>query len=336
MKVTIKDLARMSNFSESTISRALNDNPQIPLKTKEKIIKLARENNYTVNTHARSLAKSKSNRIGVIFPNNFYEFSRREFFSQLEKHLLLSSDKTDYDIHLLRSSSIEKIVGSKFVDGLIIANRDITKEELDILDRANIPYTFLAFKPHWLEDLKIPIFKTDNIGGGYEVAKLMHSKGAKKMLTFTSDNPEFTDYVERTEGFKKYLEENELQFSEKSIIRCNMTFEDGVEAVKNLTEKLKKYDGIFCQQDKVALGIISIAEKYGIDIPKKILLVGYDNTDLISYFTPKLTTIEQNYKEIVSRTLKYLISVIENSEYGCREHLSEITIVEGETTSSIG
>ncbi|MBC2850907.1 LacI family DNA-binding transcriptional regulator [Cetobacterium sp. 8H] len=331
--MTLKDIAKIVDLSESTVSRALNNNPNIAKKTRELVMKVAEEHNFVINPHARNLATKRSYRIGIIFPNDFYEFNKRDFFSQLEKYFLLNSEKNQYEILIIRAKSLEKTIKSGNVDGLIVVNRDISKNDLEVLKNYKVPHTFVAYKPTFLEEETI-VFKSDNVNCGYNVAKFLHSNGCKNLLTITSENEGLTDYQDRTLGFYKYLEEKKLLGYETHIYKCGMTFEDGRELVLNQLELLKKFDGIFVQQDKVALGMLSLIEKYGIKVPENLKIIGHDNIELIDYFYPKLTSIKQKFEEITLRALNYLINIIENKENKDVKFTFESEIINRETTKN--
>lgn len=329
--MTLKDIAKIANLSESTVSRALNNNPSIAKKTRELVIKIAQEHDFSINPHARLLATKRSNRIGIIFPNNFYDFNKRDFFSQLEKYFLLNAEKTQYEILIIRSKSLEKTIRNGNVDGLIIASRNVSRDDLNILKKHNIPHVFVAYKPTFLEEDEI-VFKNDNVDSGYSAAQFLHLKGCENLLTITSENRELTDYVDRTLGFFLYLKENSLVKFENHIYRCDMTFEDGRNLILNKLEFLKKFDGIFCQQDKVALGILSLIERYGIRVPEDIKIIGYDNLELIDYFYPKLTSIRQDFEDITFKALIHLIQIIEKKDNGKKKFVFKSEIIERETT----
>ncbi|MGL4935699.1 MAG: LacI family DNA-binding transcriptional regulator [Cetobacterium sp.] len=329
--MTLKDIAKIVNLSESTVSRALNNNPNIAKKTRELVVKVAQENNFVINQNARSLATKKNHRIGIIFPNDFYEFNKRDFFSQLEKYFLLNSEKFDYEILIIRTKSLEETIKSGNVDGLIVASREISEENIKILKKNKMPHTFVAYKPSILDEETL-VFKSDNLKCGYEVAKLLHSKGCSKLLTITSNNIQLTDYKDRTIGFMKYLEKNNLSKSNNHIYECDMTFENGRDLVLNNLEFLKSFDGIFCQQDKVALGILSLVKEYEIKIPEEIKIIGHDNIELIDYFYPRLSSVKQNFEEITLNALEYLIGQIEDKKKVISENKSDNFIIERETT----
>ncbi|MGL6120119.1 MAG: substrate-binding domain-containing protein, partial [Fusobacteriaceae bacterium] len=194
-----------------------------------------------------------------------------------------------------------------------------------------IPHTFVAYKPICLKE-NITIFKSDNIDCGYNVARFLHLKGCKNLLTITSKNHKLTDYNDRTLGFHKYLKEQELLKYERHIYECDMSFEDGKNLILNHFEFFKKFDGIYCQQDKVALGILSLIEKFKINIPQDLKLIGHDNLELINYFDPILTSIKEKFNEITLNSLKYLIDIIETNEIKEIKSTFESVIIEKETT----
>ncbi len=331
--ITLNDISKLTGLNISTVSRALNDNPKISKKTKELVKKVAKENNYVVNEHASLLAKKKSNRIGLVFPEDFFAFNKRDFFAKIEQSFLKLAKISEYNIILIRSNDLKKVIGGSYIDGLIIANRDITKEDIDNLDKRKVPYVFVAYKPFFKKfDTNINVFKSDNFSSGYEVAKYLYENGARNLLTITSKNKSQTDYIDRTLGFLKFCEENKKEIVSCHIKKCNMTFEEGKKFIEKKREELLKYDAIFCQEDKVALGILSLANKYKINIPKDLSIIGFDNLELINYFEPKLTTVKENFYQICSAALTYLIETIECKEQKKVKFLFKTKIIEGQST----
>lgn len=332
MKIKLSDLAELTGLNISTVSRALNDNPRISQETRDLVKKIAKEKNYIMNEHASFLARKKNNRIGIVFPKDFFVFNKRDFFSKIEENFLKLSEKSKYEISLIRSNDLEKVIGGSYIDGLIIANRDISENNILTLDKSSIPYIFLAYKPSFkINDESINVFKSNNIKSGYEVAKYLFEKGCRNLLTITSCNKFQTDYVDRTEGFFKFCMENKDKLGHFHVEECNMTFEDGKKMVEERREDLLKFDGIFCQEDKVALGILSSAEKNNLKVPEDFSLIGFDNLELINYFEPKLTTVEENFYEICSNALKYLINTIEGLSQNEVKFLIETKIIEGDS-----
>lgn len=319
MTCTLKDIAKISGMSVSTVSRALNDSPLIKENTKVKIKKIAESMNFEFNTNARSLIKSKTNTIGIIFANNYYNFRTKTFYSILERHLVDYIEKNGYEAIIQTAansytgtSNIKKIVNGQKVDALIVATRDITEEDLEILENSKIPFSFLYYPTVKKKFLK-QTFYIDNIKSGALAAKFFYEKGLKNILTITKETEIETNYLDRTKGFLEEAKKFNLNIS---LSYSGVTFEEGYNFAINNIEYLKKFEGIFCQQDYGALGIIKALNEFQIDIPTQISIVGHDNfEDIIQMFSPKLTTIKQPFQEICINSINYLLNQINEKDF---------------------
>ena len=311
--ITIDDIARIANVSKATVSRCLNNNGSISKSTRAKILQIASELNFRFNVHAQNLAKSKSDRIGIVFPNNYLTSSSLEFFSSLEASLVNVIDEMFYDIALLRVKDIKKALESKLVSGLIIVTRDVDSDYLELLKRHKISFVFLSLAN---KDIlgKYDMFASDNTQSAYDITKHLIDNGAKKILTITSNNEIYTDYIFRTIGYKKAMEENNLSYSKEDIIYTDITFENAKILVKEKIDFLKGYDAIFTQQDQMALGLINNLKQNGILPPRDILIAGHDDEKIIKYFEPQLTSYKQSYSEISRHAMNRLLVKIKNKE----------------------
>ena len=155
MAITLKDIAKVAGVSESTASRALNNNTLVSKKTTAKVKKIAEELNFQFNINARNLANKKTKRIGIIFPDGYYNFNMRDFFSELQKHLKKYVEERGYEgvIYTLSresmsKSNLKKLINGGEVDGLLIACREIPVEDIETIKKNNIPHTLVYYKPN--------------------------------------------------------------------------------------------------------------------------------------------------------------------------------------------
>ena len=318
MSCTLKDIANISGMSISTVSRALNDSPLIKEKTKAKIKAIAKSMNFEFNANARSLIKSETNVIGIIFANNYYNQKTKTFYSTFERYLIDEIEKNGFEAIILsafnaytKNSNIKKIINGKKVDGLVIVTRDITEEDLEILEASDIPFAFLYY-PLKKTNFNNCSFTVDNEKSGILAAKYLHSQNFKKILMVTKETETETNYIDRTLGF---LEEAKKLNLEVTTSYSGVLFEEGYNfALENL-EEILKYDAIFCQQDYGALGIIKALNENNIKIPEEISILGHDDFEsIINMFSPKLTTIKLPFEEMALNSVNYLIGKIKKEK----------------------
>ncbi len=316
--ITIKDIAKKLGVSYSTVSRCLNNDPTVSEKTREKVITEARKVGFSFNVNARNLVKKETNRIGLILSNNFNQIDNRWFFNEISGHCIISIERNKYDFiiqpneNIYHESNVFKLIRGQMVDGLVIASKNVSKEEYEFLVNSNIPHVFIYFKPLFLKEIPDNLFYDDNEYGGYIATRHMIEKGHNKILTITSNDENLRMYHERTSGYLRAMEEYGL---DSCIIECDhMNFEYQEEYLKKHYDTIINHTAVFAQQDLVALGMIKSLEKhYGVNVPQDISFVGYNNIDLIRYFDVPLTTVEDPRSEVIGNAVDYLIDRIKDS-----------------------
>lgn len=311
--VTIEDIAKIANVSKATVSRSLNNLSSISTKTKDKINKIAEELGFRFNIHARNLAKNQSNRIAIVFPDDYLAFQTLDFFTGIEISLIREIDNNLYDMALLRVKDIKKAIETKLVDGFLIVSRSIGKKEAKIFTKYSIPFVSLL---HINEGIlgNFDFISSDNFSSGYQITEHFIKNGARNIITITSNKSIYTDYKFRTEGYIKALSDNNIPIKSANIIYSDMTFENAHTLVTKNIRAISNADAIFVQQDKIAIGIMNELKNMGISIPKDMLIAGHDDNEIIKYFAPSLTSYKQDYNLIAKKAIACLIKKIETQD----------------------
>ena len=339
MPITLKDIAKIAGVSESTVSRALNDNTLVSKKTTAKVKKIADELNFQFNINARNLANKKTRRIGIIFPDGYYNFNMRGFFSSLQKYLKKYVEEGGYEgvIYTLSrgsmlKSNLKKLINGGEVDGLLIACREIPTKDIETIRKNKIPYSLVYYKPnkYWGE---MKFFTNDNVASGRLATGYLAENGCKKIATITSNDKKQKNYSERTRGYIKGIRDNNLRIKKEYIMKMDVNFKSGEEIAYKNFELFKELDGVFCQQDKIALGLMKGLKEKGLRIPEDISIIGHDNMEIIEYFDPKLTTVEQPIENICKNSVLSLFNEIDGVEKNIRR-IFKSSIVERETVIS--
>jgi LacI family transcriptional regulator len=176
MTITSKEIALIAGVSQSTVSRSLNDSPLISEKTKERIRKVAKEQGFVFNANARSLSTNKTNTVGIIYPDNFNDFSVNLYFSSLHNQLRESLEKENLDLivsfaenKFTKTNNIERLIKCQKVDGLIIVKSKLDHQTVNYLKSSKIPFVFMHHIPDisQLHNVDVDIVCTDHIKGGY-------------------------------------------------------------------------------------------------------------------------------------------------------------------------
>lgn len=338
--ITIKDIAKNLNVSYSTVSRCLNDDKTVSDKTKKRVLEEAKRLNFIPNANARNLVKRCTNRIGIIFSDDYIDELYRWFFGEIEKFAVRKIQQEGYD-YIIQSnydyngvSNILKLVKTQLVDGLLIASKYVKKEDVEYLDSINFPYVFLYFEPDFSVDKLNNYICDDNEYGGYLATKYLIDRGHKKIFTISTEHKKMKLYHERTKGYIKAMKENML--NPKVIYTNNMGFLNHSNFVKENIDVFVNNTAAFIQHDLAALGYIKILEEQlGLNVPKDLSIIGYNNIDLIKYLDIPLTSISDPRENVIYKSIIELCKKIKDKKYRYNTNTALPEIIERETVKTI-
>ena len=305
-EITIYHLAKKLNISIATVSRALKDDPVVSKKTKKKIADLAQEMGYRSNNFARNLRNQKTNTIGVIVPRlNSY------FMSTVIAGIESIANKEGYNLIISQSSeSFDKEMASaktmfnNRVDGVLVSLAYDTENlaHFDSFFKRHIP---LIFFDRVVEDENSTNILIDNRKAAYEATTHLIKQGCKKIVHITA-TPKRNVYVDRLQGYKHALSDNNIAFKQDYVIISNLSQEAGAIAAQEILQMNPLPDAVFVANDNCAVGCMLALKHAGIKIPEDIAFVGFNNDPVSKVIEPNLTTI--NYPgyemgEVAARNL---------------------------------
>lgn len=325
MSVNIKEVANRAGVSISTVSRVINDSKNVSPLLKVKVEKAIAETGYSANTIARGLKISKTNNIAVIVTA-----ISRTFFTDILEGINKEAEDKGYSIVIAEThDSIEKemqlvdFFASQWVDGIILAssaygNDMKVRRYVDNLDKLNkkgqrIPVITLEFP---LNNKKIDAVTIDNEQAAYEaVSYLIKQINCKDILHICIP---FEHYLgqKRMEGYKRALEENGIPFRMDHVMEGDYTSYSGYKVMKRLAEEKKHFDGIFCDNDQMAVGVIKACEELGIRIPEDVAVMGNDDVFVASVVSPSLSSIHVPKYEMGALAMKRMDELIRSIESG--------------------
>lgn len=311
---TIHDIARELEISASTVSRALNNNPRISLKTKEKIKAVADRLGYRPNTLASNLRNKKSNTIGIVVP-----LINRHFFSSVISGVEDIAFKAGYNVVISQSNDLAakeiSIVQSMFsnrVDGLIIsiAMQTSNFDHLKLFRKKQIPLVFFDRAVPEIDTDKIVV---DDFDGAFRVTQHLIDQDYKRIAHLAGPQ-NLTTYFDRKNGYIEALRKNNITFDESLINVSTLTSEDGVPAIEKLIALPNPPDAIFCGNDTTALSVMIYLRDKGIRIPEDFGIVGFSNEPFSKVVSPAISTILQPGFAMGQKAAELIISKIENKD----------------------
>jgi len=312
MKATITDVAKRAGVSIKTVSRVLNNEPNVAKATRERVRAIAAELRYSPNLAAKALATSKTYLIALIYDN-----ASPNYISHLQLGAIEACREAGY--HLVVQplslkpnwSQAEKISHTRaildrlHVDGVILTPPLGDSEAvLKTLTELNVKSIRISPKTRGQE----PFIGMDDEAAAYEMTQHLLQQGHRN-IAFIRGHIDHSATPLRHQGFLRALEEAKAPVSEALIVQGDFTFKSGVVAAKELLElpSEQRPTAIFASNDDMAAAVMSVAGRFGLNVPDDISICGFDDTPLARVVWPALTTIRQPIFKMGYQAAKQLV-----------------------------
>lgn len=312
MPHTLEDIAKISGYSRSTVSRVINGEPGVSKKAKQKIGKIIDELNFQPNQAARALAAGRMNTIGLLIPETLRFIFTDPYIQHLSSSISHACQKNDYSLILwltepeYERQSIQRHIQSGVVDGFIAASTDFDEPLVAALQRSNRPFVLIGGQEF---EVEINFVDADNVMGGSIATQHLIDRGYQRIATITGPDIR-TSGRDRLIGYQNVLDQNHREIDPSLIIEGNFTQESGYECAKKLLAQ--KPDAIFIASDFMAIGAIKAIQEAGFSIPEDIAIVSFD--DIPQAEELGLSTIHQPTKEIGEMAVDIILKQINEPE----------------------
>lgn len=338
-QTTLKLIAEKLNISITTASKALKGYSDVSEKTKNAVIMLAKELNYTPNSFAVNLRTRESKTIGLIIPEVVHHF-----FSNVINGIIDEAENNGYLVIILQSNEsleLEKkqveLLINKRVDGIImsLSNQSNFDSHIKNIIEKGIPLVLFDKISKLVNCSKVII---DDQKAAFEAVEHLISKGCKKIAHIRGpNNPQ--NAIDRFLGYKKALEKNNIAYDSKLVYTCtDVTFEEGKQFAKEIIEEHPEVDGLFVITDLVAVGVLAYFNEKQIKVPQQIKIIGFSNWFMSQVITPKLSTVDQPSFEMGKQSFKLLFEEMvhfkNNTSFEPKTILLKTSIIERESTQN--
>lgn len=299
------DLAKAAGVSKITVSRALAGSDLVSPDTRERIKRVAREQDYKLNVSARNFRRQRSQLVAVIV--EMTPSSDRTMLDPYPLSLLggISQElaETGYGVLLTtRQGMLESNVLT--ADGVILLGQGVNQDSVKLCDDLGVP---LVVWGAGSDGDHHTVVGSDNVQGGISVAEHFLSIGRRHPV-FIGDS-DHLEVAQRLSGFVNQLAEHGIKpFFSK---RAGWTMSAGAETVCSLIDRGIRFDAVFAGSDLLAMGAIRGLEERGLEVPTDVSVVGYDDIPLGVAFTPPLTSVRQNWHEGGALLARKVLALIE-------------------------
>lgn len=312
-KLKIQDIATLAGVSKATVSRVLNNKPDVDPATRERILRIIEEQSFIPSMAAAGLASGRRPLIGMLIPSFSWplipELMRgvADVLEDTSYELVLYSIK-DTDREQDHSEVINRVLATQLTAGVLAVFPGTASQDLTRLYNQGFPVVIVDDQ----RAQSTPWISIDNMTGAYMAVKHLIRLGHRR-IAHIAGPPAYRASHERYEGYRKALHEFGIAPDPELTLEGDFKPPSGRACAKQFftLPPEKRPTAIFAATDEMAYGVISAAEEYGLSIPGDIALVGFDDDAPSAHVHPSLTTVRQPYYEMGEQGLKLLLSLLD-------------------------
>lgn len=319
--MTIKDLAATTGYAVGTVSRALNNHPNVSEKARRAILQAARESGFELNQNAKQLKQLHSTTILVIVKG-----TGNELFGEMLETIQTQLASTRYQLsvdyidevnnEVLRAVQLcreKKPLGVMFLGGTI---QNFTAD----FDKIDVPSVVVTNDASMLHFDNLSSISTDDREAGRQAVQTLIDLGHREIAIIGGDREVSDTSRLRFEGGLQAFADNGIPFdSSWDCKNVRFSYQAGYKATLDLLAQGVKFTAVFAVADVVAIGVIRALRENNLRVPEDVSVIGMDGLPLGNYLVPQLSTIRQSAQQMAVRGVKILLEVIEEGSLACHE-----------------
>lgn len=313
---TLEGIAKVAGVSRSTVSRVINEEPNVREDVRERVWRVVEELSYHPNAAARSLARHHSQILGVVIPQAVTFIFGDPFFPTLLQGISDAASEKDYHLMLsmLSERSAEKdfyrrALRSRMLDGVLISSALFDDPMIPQLIKDHTPFVVVGRTPQYPE---VSYVDVDNRHGGQTATAHLIRQGRRRIAVITGPLRTIPS-TDRLDGYQLALTEAGLPVDKSLIAEGDFTEVGGYVAMQKLLPE--KPDAVFASSDLMALGALRAMRQVGICVPDDIALIGFDDAQVAAYMEPPLTTIRQPVYTLGATAFGLLLQLLESDTH---------------------
>ena len=326
---TLEDIAKLAGVSRSTVSRVVNEQPNVRDNVRKRVLDVIKQTGYRPNAAARTLASQRSWTIGLILPLSVSVFFTDPYYPHLTKGIAQACNQNDYTLALFLVSSKEdeekifpRVSRRSMLDGVIVQSGH--HGDQGIIGRlvdANMPLIVVG-RPFRSDN--VSYIDIDNVNSAYNAVTHLIRLGCQRIGTITGPLTSAVG-IDRKEGYRKALVERGRVIDETLIKEGDFTEAGGYYAMQQILSA--RPDAVFAASDIMAFGAMRAVRDAGLTIPDDIAFVGFDDLPITTLSDTQLTTIRQPVVSFGAQAVETLIDLIENGTYPPRHIILDTELI---------
>jgi LacI family transcriptional regulator len=309
---TLEEIASLSGVSRSTVSRVVNDHPNVRESVRERVWQVIRETGYQPHAAARSLVTRRTRIVGVIIPEAVTTLFTDPFFAHLLCGITQTCNSQGYQLMLSLFNGpagpeemYRRVVGGGHLDGVVVASTRVDDPLIERLLDDQVPLVMVGRNP----DERVRFVDVDNVAGAHMAVDHLARLGHRRIGTITGPL-NMPGAADRLEGYRQAMEAHRLPVDDALIAEGDFTEESGMAAARRLLSL--PATAIFVASDIMAVGALKVIREANLEVPKDVALVGFDDLPIAAALQPALTTVRQPIEQMGAMAASLLLSLLEN------------------------
>lgn len=312
--MTIKDLARLSGYSLGTVSRVLNNQPNVSEKARTAILAIAKECGFELNESAQILKQQRSNAILIIVKGTANEMFAA-MVEQLQSLFLQTShplfvvfiDEDENEVlRAVKFCRERKPMGVMFLGG---TNKNFQQD----FGKIHVPAVVVTNDASTLPFENLSSVTTNDRQGAASAVDYLIRSGHRQIAVLGGDRTLSDTSAQRFAGCVDAFEKNAMQFDESLLYHTGRySYEDGYSGMQAILRRTPQVTAVFAMADVIAIGAIRALIDAGLRVPDDLSIIGYDGLKIGSFYTPKLSTVSQSVELLARRSFSVLLDCVEH------------------------
>jgi len=323
----LEDIAKLAGVSRSTVSRVVNEDPNVGKATREKVLQIIQQANYHPNIAARGLAAGRTRILGIVIPRAVSALFTDPYFPLLIQGISTTCNSSDYSVMLWLAEPeyerrmIRKILYSGLIDGVIVASAQLEDSMVEALTEGDLPFILVG---RHSSGGAVSYVDIDNVGSARDIVLHLLRQGYRRIATITGPRS-MVPGVDRLEGYLSALRHRGLTPDPSLIVEGDFTDAGGEAAMQRLLPL--RPEAVFAASDMMAEGALRALREAGRRVPADIAVVGFDDMPFAPRTDPPLTTVRQPVHRMGVVVAETLIDMIENPDPAPRRVILPTEIV---------
>lgn len=309
-RATIRDVARLAGVSVATVSRVVNDRPDVAPETREAVMRHVRALSFSTNRSARALSGGKTGLIGFTIPfvlGDYYSWilsGATEALHEQEMRAVLCPTRHEHD---REAALVERLLRGT-TDGAILVLPSESAAELR--DLGTLGFPFVVVDPAMPLDQRIPVVSATHWAGARSATDHLLELGHRR-IGMIAGRKGWVATEDRVNGYQAALAGAGVLPSPELLVSSNFEIEGGYRAARQLLTLAEPPTAIFASNDNMAIGALRAAADLNIGVPDQLSIVGFDDSELSRVVTPALTTVWQPLEEMGRMAVSLLTRLID-------------------------